>query len=287
MPRFLCSLIAVATCFAVALARTAASEETILVVKQDYKIIEFKDGGQSRDTRQTIYISPDFICIDEDGGGDGDTITESIALDLKNRVIYNFNHAEKRKVTESFDDRRKRIEERKKIRQQDIDNHDPGPTRDRLIKMYRALLDDKRSFTFAANAGEAKELNGVKFNPVKIMVPEMKDYVPLSAQLHPEIPLPYDNAEVLYLLQIIGKRMSDFLREHKEKFKYVPMELHLDLAAGGSLDTKVISVEKIERSKLPSRGKLGDAFAIPPYEEEPKRRISTTPPKRDDKERAD
>jgi hypothetical protein len=262
------------------------SAEEILVIKQDYNIVETttKGGAKAKDIRQILYISSDFICIDELGGKDGDKIIESIMLDLKNKQIINVDHENKKKVTESFEDRRKRIEQRKKIAQQDIDNHDPGRRRDDLIGLYRALLDDKRRFSFAQDPGEAKVVAGVKCNPLKIVAEDVKDYVPLQAQLHPEVPLTYDNAEVLYLLQIIGKRMADFMREHKDKFKYVPMELHLDLAAGGTLDTKVVSVEKLEKAKLSPRA-LGDAFVIPPYVEVQKRRPPT--PKRDEKDKPD
>ncbi len=55
------------------------------------------------------------------------------------------------------------------------------------------------------------------------------------------------------------------MRKHKETFKRLPMELHLDLAAGGRLDTKVISVTKTEKSALDvsGRGALGSPFSIP------------------------
>jgi hypothetical protein len=283
MPRF--AFLLMLTFLAAAAGRGFAGE--ILVIRQEYNIVENgKEGVKAKDISQTIYISPDGICIDEDGGKEGDKVTETIYLDLKNRLIVNLDHENKKKVTESFDDRRKRIENRKRIAQKDLDDQDPGPRKDRMEKLYRALLDDHRKFSIAKDSGAAKEISGVTCNPVKIIVAEEKGYEPLTAQLHPETPLPYDNAEVLYLLQIIGKRMADYLRENKDKFKYVPMELSLDLAAGGTLHTKVVSVQKIEKAKLAARGALGDPFTAPAYAEVEKRRPAAAP-KRDEPEKAD
>jgi len=103
--------------------------------------------------------------------------------------------------------------------------------------------------------------------PVKVQVEDMADYVPLEGLMHPDLELPYDNADVLYLLNIIGKHMAEFLRENREKFKYVPLELHLDLAAGGKLDTKAVSVQKVMLDKLDlaARGPLGNPFVVPDY----------------------
>jgi hypothetical protein len=258
------------------LAASVLAGEEVLIIEQDYDIVEQgKDGPQAKDVRQKLYISRDAVLIDEFGGKQGQSkATESILVDLKGKVIVNLNHEDKRKVTESFDDRRKRIEAGKKQTREDIDNHPEGANKERLKKLYRALLDDKRRFAVAKDSGASKKLVGLDCRPIKVVDADAPDYVPLEAQMHPSLEMPYDNTEVLYLLRIIGRNMAEFLRLHKESFKFVPMELHLDLAAGGRLDTRVIAVSKVELDKLPdARGGLGAPFVVPPYEEKQKRKI--------------
>lgn len=258
------------------LAAGALAGEEVLIIEQDYDIVEQgKDGPQAKDVRQKLYISRDAVLIDEFGGKQGQSKpTESILIDLKGKVIVNLNHEDKRKVTESFDDRRKRIEAGKKQTREDIDNHPEGANKERLKKLYRALLDDRRRFAIAKDPGASKKLVGLDCRPARVADADAPDYVPLEAQMHPSLELPYDNTEVLYLLRIIGRNMSEFLRLHKDTFKFVPMELHLDLAAGGRLDTRVIAVSKVELDKLSdARGGLGPPFTVPPYEEKPKRKI--------------
>jgi len=240
--------------------------EEILVIEQDYKIIEHgKGGAEAKDVRQIMYISPYFICIDDVGGAGGGMPTESIILDLKARQIINLNHTDKVKVVESFDDRRKRIETRKQTLLSDRDAMPEGKQKENFLKMWNAFLDDKRKFAVAKDPGAAAKLGGVDCKPIRIVDADKPDDAPMTAQLHPQLELPYDNTEVLYLLQLIGKRLAEFLHANKEAFKYVPMELHLDLAAGGRLDTKVVSVKKLKRENLDinARGALGNPFEVP------------------------
>ncbi|MCY3021453.1 MAG: hypothetical protein NTW87_20755 [Planctomycetota bacterium] len=259
--------------------------EQIIVVEQQYNIVEqAKDGPQAKDIRQVLYIHKDIMCIDEYGGKDNKP-TESIVLDLKNKKIVNLNHLDKRKVTEDFDARRKRIERRKKNAEEDRAAQPPGPQRDKLDKLYRALLDDKRHFALAPEPGPGKTILGVNCKPVKVLAEGEPDYAPLEAQLHPDLVLPYDNADVLFLLQIIGEKMADFLRKQKDTFKHVPMELHLDLAAGGKLDTNVLKVIQVEQQSLDltMRGTLGSPFVIPENYEEQQRRPAPKPDKKDER----
>jgi hypothetical protein len=252
--------------------------EQVLVIEQDYNIVEQgKEGINAKDIRQKLYISKDMITIDDLGGSDAKA-TESIIIDLKNRKIINLNHIDKKKVTEDFDARRKRLDTKKKNIQQDYDNQPAGPQKDKLEKLYRALLDDKRRFALAKDAGAKKTLMGIECIPVKVIAEEQPDYIPFEAQVNPDLELPYDNAEVLYLLQIIGEKMSEFMKKHKEIFKHVPMEIHLDLAAGGRLDTKVVSIQKMDKERLTAdlRGPLGNPFVVPENYDEQQRRV---PPK--------
>jgi hypothetical protein len=263
----------------------AWSGDQVLVIEQQYNIVEqAKDGLQAKDIRQKLYVHKDMVCIDEYGGKD-DKPTESIILDLKNKKIVNLNHVDRKKVTEDFDARRKRIERRRKNAEEDRAAQPPGPQRDKLDKLYRALLDDKRRFALAQDPGPAKTFLGVECKPIKVVAEGEPDYVPLEAYVHPEQVLPYDSAEVLFLLQIIGEKMADFLRKHKDTFRHVPMELHLDLAAGGKLDTKVLSVTKVDQASLDAgaRGTLGSPFVIPDNYEEQPRRPPARPEKKDEK----
>ncbi|MFH0940204.1 MAG: hypothetical protein V1899_13130 [Planctomycetota bacterium] len=275
---FICALLA--SC----VARASASDD-ILIIEQDYSIVEQGKGGlQAKDVRQKIYIHPSFVCIDEFGGKQGQTQpTESILLDLKNKLIIHLDHEFKKIKTETFDERRKRIEARKKQVEDDILAHPNGATKDKLKKLYRALLDDKRCFALAKDPGPAKKALGIDCQPIKIIDATAPDYAPFEAQMHSTLELPYDNTEALYLLQLIGKSMSEFLHVHKDRFKYVPMELHLDLAAGGHLDTKVISVMKMEKINLSSesRGTLGSPFTAPNNYEQVQK-TKKPPPKKED-----
>ncbi len=252
--------------FVCAIGCLRASEPVdVLLISQDYVILEQgKGGAQAKDVRQNIYITRDFLCIDDMGGKQGTLVVdETIMVDLKNRQIINLDHKNKKKVVESFEDRRKRLETIKRSNQGDIDALSPGPQRDKVEKLWRAMLDDNRKFQLDST-GE-KELAGVKCKSVKISDSKQSDYVPFEASLHPDLEMPYDNTEVLYLLKIIGKHLADFLRENKEMFKKVPMELHIDLAAGGRLDCKVVDVKRTTSDKLDltARGALGSPFEVP------------------------
>ena len=268
---------------------SAAFAEDVLVVEQDYDILEEKSGGpEAKDVRQKLYLCRDYMCIDEYGGKAGDERpTESFLIDFKNKQIIDLNHIDKKKLTETFDARRKRIESRKDQAEKDLAAETNPTTKQKLEKLFRSLLDDSRNFALAENTGALKTILGKPCKTVKVLVENMPDYLPLEATLHPDLELPYDNAEVLYLLQVIGLRMSKFLGDHRGTFKYIPMELHLDLAAGGRLDTKVVGIAKIESSQLnaKSRGGLGNPFETPPYEEQVKRPMRKTEKKSD--ERAD
>ena len=269
--RFICAVVLSGT-----VASMLVASDEIMVIEQDYNIIEQSKGGaQARDVRQKLYIHKDFICIDEFGGKqEQNAPTESIMLDFKNRKIINLDHSLKKSVTESFDERRRRIESRKKQIESDLSDMAPGAQKTRAEKLYFALLDDKRRFALSKDPGADKTIGEAVCKQVKVIVEDAPEGAPFEACLHPSLELPYDNTEVLYLLQIIGKRLAEFLHQNKETFKYVPMELHLDLAAGGRLDTKVIRVALTDNSKLDftSRGKLGSPFDVPTdYEERQKK----------------
>ena len=264
----------------------ANAGDEVLVLEQDYNLVEqAADGFNAKDIRQKVYIHKDFMCIDEYGShGANQAPTESIAIDFKNKLIINLDHEFKKKVTETFDARRKRLDVSQAEHADDLARQPAGPQRDKLAKLFRAMLDDKRHFEMLKDSAPPKTLAGISCRSAKVFDADAPNYVPLDASLHPELELPYDNVEVLYLLKIIGKQMAKFLSEHRDVFKFVPMELHLDLAAGGKLDTKVISVEKVERATLASpalRGNLGNPFEVPAYEEKMRRPMPKPQTKKD------
>jgi hypothetical protein len=262
-----------------------AADDPVLVIEQDYNIIEGGKGGvQAKDERQKLYIHKDFVCIDEFGGADNLKPTETVLIDLKNRQIINLFHGTTEKVTVSFDERRKRIEKAKRIAREDLDAQPEGPQRDKMLKLYRALLDDERNFKLEQTPDDRKDLAGVVCQGVKITLADKADYMPAQMYLHPTLEMPYDNAEVLYLLQIIGEKLAGFLKANQATFRKVPMETHLELAAGGHLDTKVVSVAKTDRAKLgPDVRELGNPFEVPPdYKERAKK-----PPEMPNDERPD
>ena len=261
----------------------SGADGEILVIEQNYNIVESsKDGPQAKDIRQVLYFSKDMICIDEMGGRDG-VPTESIVLDMKNKKIINLNHSDRKMVTEDFETRRQKIKRKKENAKEDL-NQPAGPQRDRVAKLYRSLLDEDRKFVLEKERERPKTIAGVECRSVRVADTDDPSYIPLAAFVHPEIELPHDNAEVLYLIMLIGEKMSEFLKRNREAMRKVPMELHLDLAAGGTLDTQVVSVKKVPHGKLDlaARGTLGDPFSIPQYEVRERR-----PTPRNEKDRAD
>jgi hypothetical protein len=254
-----------------------SADNEVLVIEQSYNIVESgKDGPVAKDTRQVLYISKDLICIDEMGGRDDSKPTESILLDMKNKKIINLNHVDRKMVTEDFETRRKKIKRKKEVTQEDLKAQPPGAQRERMQKLFRAMLDDDRKYELQKKPLPAREIAGVKCESVRVVDVNDPSYTPLEAYMHPDIELPHDNAEVLYLIMLIGEKMSDFLRHNRNELRKVPMELHLDLAAGGTLDTKVLSVKRVAPDKLnlAARGSLGDPFVVPEYEERMRRPVA-------------
>jgi hypothetical protein len=254
--------------------------DNVLVVEQDYNIVNSGKGGvEAKDVRQKLYVDRDFVCIDEYAGQDRARVSETVLVDLKNRKIVNLDHDKKTVLSETFADRRQRLDDRRKHAREDIDAQPEGPQKEKMEKLYRALLDSDRKFKLEQPANDTKVIAGVTCRAVRVHADGAADYVAAEMYLHPELELPYDNAEVLYLLQIIGEKLANFLKEHKEAFAKVPMELHLELAAGGHLDTKVVSVEKLSRDRLAAVRPLGDPLTLPAdYAERARKPVKIAPP---------
>ncbi len=249
---FMCLGLSYSAC---GLKQVSAAEE-ILVIEQDYKIIEHgKNGPEPRDIRQKMYLAKDWVRIDEYAGL-GKSPSETYLIDFKTKLIINLDNENLTKVTEKFKDRRKRIGKRKKNIEDDLKNMADGPQKDKTKEMYRALLDDNRKYQRVDAKDQSKELAKTKkildkkCELAEVIDKNDKSFKPLQVYLHPTLVVPYDSAEVLYLLQLIGANMAKFLQENDKVFKRLPMEMHLQLAAGGKLDTKVVSIEKTDSSSL-------------------------------------
>lgn len=240
-----------------------AADEDLLIVEQDYNIAEAAKDFNAKDIRQILYVTREYLCIDEFGDG-GKTPTESYIIDMKNKHIVNLDHVNKQiLLDEAFEDRRKRIVESRKQTEEDVAAMPEGKQRDRLIKLYRAMLDAGREFKTEV-LPEKKTIAGEACQVIRVSDSKDEKYVPLEVAVHPTLDMPFDNWEVLFLLKIIGEKLSNALHEKVALFDRVPMEMHIDLAVGGKLDTKVISVKKLKRNEFdPKSRALGDPFAMP------------------------
>lgn len=235
--------------------------EDVMVIEQDYNLVRpDKQGVEARDIRQKMYLTKNMLRIDEFGGASKQA-SESYLIDLKKRLIIDLDHENLTKLVETFEQRAARIGVRKQKIKDDIDALE-GPQKEKTERLYRALLDDNRSFELVQDKEENREVAGVSCKSLKVVDRNQPDYEPLSLYLHPKKELPYDSAEVLYLLQLIGGKMREFLNQNKEKFKQVPMEMTVDLAAGGTLRVKVVSLEETETEKLDPA-----LFLIPDYQD--------------------
>lgn len=225
----------------------ALAAEEILIVEQSYNVVKAK-AEETKDIRQKIYMSGQSIRIDE-YAGQGKAPSETYLIDLKKETIVNLDNENLTKVTETFEKRRARIEDRKTKAREDLANVPEGAQKDKLVKLYKALLDEGRPFELTKNKDE-KEIAGAKAESFWVVDEKEREYVPVKAWLHKDQEVPYDSAEVLYLLQIIGGEMKGFLAKNKKVFRRLPLEMELDLAAGGMLRTKVLSVVTTPREQL-------------------------------------
>ena len=241
------------------------ASDDLIVVEQDYSIVEHaKNGYNAKDVRQILYITADAVAIDEFGDNNSKSPTETFVIDLKNKRIVNLDHTEKKiLLNESFAERRKQIVEYKKRVQRDMDATPAGAMKNTLLKLFGPMMDAEREYKVVEEP-ELKDVAGLKCKSVKIVDAKDPAFKAFETVLHPEIEMPYDNSEVLFLLKIVGEKMAQYLKENATTFGHVPMEMHLTLAEGGKLDLKVVSVKKMKADAFdPATRKLGDPFKIP------------------------
>lgn len=257
--------------FALAAAMVAAAiwpikaADDMIIVEQNYNIVEHsKDGFNAKDIRQVLYITADIVAIDEFGDNKSTAPTETFLIDIKNQRIVDLDHTEKKiLLNETFADRRNQIVAHKKQVQRDMDALVPGAQKNKILKLFAPMMDAARDYKTVEDPAP-KEVAGMKCKSVKIIDSKDESFAAFETVLHPELEMPYDNSEVLFLLRIVGEKMALYLRENKATFGHVPMEMHLQLAEGGKLDVKVISVKKTTKNALdPKARSLGDPFVIP------------------------
>ncbi len=266
-----------------------AGTTEVLVIEQDYNIVQADKELVGKDIRQKLYIAPDWVRIDEFGASDR-VPTETYLIDFKAETLVNLDHEKLIKVTEAFKARRDRIEEKKKKTQQMLNALPNGPQKDKTESMYRGMLDDKSKYKVVETGEKATIL---KLECAKVEVPDgrIKDYTPMTVYLHPTQELPYDSAEVLYLLQLMGGKLKDFMAENKALFRRIPMRLDLQLAAGGKLRTEVVSIEKKSLADLekqfPGLRSVPEQFKERPLDPRARPKVETPPATPDGKVKPD
>lgn len=245
--RLPCLLLA-ATC-----AAHAADKDDVLVVHQTYTVARVGNKeGESKDVRQVLYMTKDGIRIDEFDGASSDVPSETTLVNLKTETIVRIapEGGQRMKVTQTFFDRRQRMDNLEQKASDDIKDHPKNKAREELIRYHRALLASKKDLRLGKDESEARDFEGVRVVPVVVTDKEFKNSPPIKAWFNSKIVLPYDSAEVLYLLQLTGKGTKLFLDEHKEEFRFLPMAMELRLPAGGHLSTRVTQVERRARDEV-------------------------------------
>lgn len=238
---------------AAACAAHAADKDDVLVVHQTYTIARADEGGESKDVRQVLYMTRDGIRIDEfDGTGSSDAPSETTLVNLKAQTIVRIapEDGQRMKVTQTFFDRRQRMDNLERKANDDIRDHPKGKAREELIRFHRALLAPKKDLRLGKEETEARDFENMRVVPVVVTDKEFKDGPPIKAWFNTKIVLPYDSAEVLYLLQLTGKGTKLFLDEHKDEFCFLPLAMELRLPAGGHLSTRVTQVERRPRAEV-------------------------------------
>lgn len=252
----------------------------ILVLTQEYTLVEMdKDGLHPKAVKQIMYVTPGKVQVDEYKTG-GETPVETLVLDLDRELIFNFDHVRKEMTGETFAERRKRIEDREKSVKEDLAAMREGPQKDSVRRLYKHMLDEDRKYK-AETAGEPEEIAGVQCEVITVGDIRDREYRPLRMSVHPELNLPYDSEESLYLLRLISRRMADFLRTNKALLRRLPMKLNLNVAAGGTLDVLVKDVRRMTEDELrPDFSKRNRTLFEPPVGyKDIGRKMTTTPRK--------
>jgi hypothetical protein len=209
-----------------------------VIVTQKYAIAQADDPEGTRDVIQKLYLGRNKILIEDE--------VETVLIDMKAETITTYSHRRKTYSKETFADRRKRIEENKADLRADLNQVVGAEQRRKLLKLYRYLLDDDRRYRIewpGGEKGEFAKVAGVECR--RVCVRDEDGNLVYDGYVHPEIEMPCESAEVLYLTQIIGRKLADTIRSD-ERLKKLPMSLTLASARGGQLKAEVVRIEIVE-----------------------------------------
>lgn len=213
-----------------------------LYVEQSYNYASIEGSGQrSRDVIQKIYMTREKIAIHD--------TAESVLIDLKNRTVTAVHHDKKTYRKETFENIKKRIDERIALQRRNLDSMVPGPQKEQVYETVKGFLDDEVEYTSDVKEMVEKSSSGAFLDAVTIVARRThngkttKDTV-LTAKLSRELQLPFKNfnyAEVLYYLELASEKMTRELTGPRAGL--LPVELKLVLPTGGSVHSKVVKFE--------------------------------------------
>ena len=230
-------LAAAALSFAFATAGAARAAE--IIVTQKYSFAQADDAEGTRDVVQRLYLGKEKILIEDE--------VETVLIDLKGETITTYYHKRKTYLKETFAERRKRIEDAKADLRADMDQVVGTEQRKKLRKLYRYLLDDERRYRIdwpGGEQGEKATVAGVECRRVRVF--DDDGNIVYDGRVHPELEMPYESAEILYLMQIIGRKLADAIKSDSG-MKKLPMSLTLMSARGGTVKAEAIKVETVEK----------------------------------------
>ena len=240
------------------LAGASDAAERVLVVEQNREVVKAgKDGFTGKDVLQKVYMTANWIRVDEHGGADG-ARSESRFIDFTKRQIITIDFPRRQKEVESFAEKQKGQEELRAQLEDDLEHMSDGPQKTKMAELWKGLLDGKRKFETlqGKKAGEAREAPASKriagANCDHAIVRDKKDrsYHAISVYLHPTVKMPCRSAEALYLLELIGAKLARFLEENSKVFGRLPMEMEIIVATGGRAHTQVTKVEWLDIEDL-------------------------------------
>ncbi|MGH7142896.1 MAG: hypothetical protein ACREJ2_02035 [Planctomycetota bacterium] len=218
---------------------TADADHADLYVEQTYNYASIDAGGQaSRDVIQKMYIEPERIAIADSG--------ETVIIDLKNKTVTTVHPDKKSYRTETFDQIRKRIDQRVALERKNYAAMLPGPQREQVYQTIKGYLDDEVTYSTEVKEMTGKDASGSFDDDVTITATRTHDGktttdTVLTAKLSRGLKLPFkdfDYAQALYYLELASAKMVEQLTGPRALL--LPLQLHLELPTGGSVSSKVV-----------------------------------------------
>jgi len=246
--------------------------DEVLVVEQFYRILKIGDGGvDPKYVKQKLYFHRDWMRIDDFADEQATLPAETFFIDFKARKIYDEDNLSREIHVVTFEERREKIAQNIKDVQRDLKNMDDGPQRKKFLRLSYALLDQKRNYAQFVPPAKTP-VAGVACQVTEIFALDEPYKISCRIALHPDIELPCDYAEVLYLLKILGPGLREYLCRPPPLFHRLPMDLDLDLAVGGRLQFRVWKVERVRLNRLDPGLAKPPAFQTTPQTAPPKSR---------------